>query len=100
MARRPSIPIACTLDTQGAVAQLAEWEALRDELVDSVPVEGGVRLVFPARVADAARDLARREASCCAFLDLAVTVDGDTASVTITSPDPQARPVIELLAGS
>ncbi|MDH3706051.1 MAG: hypothetical protein OES57_08290 [Acidimicrobiia bacterium] len=99
MARRPSIPIACTLGPDDAVAQLGEWTVLQGELVHSEPVPGGYRLVFPAGLADQVRDLARREAGCCAFLDLEVTAEAHTVAVTITSPDPQAMPVIELLAG-
>ena len=99
MTRRPSIPITCTLDGDRAAAQLDEWAALRNVLIDSMPVPGGVRMAFPADRADAVRDLARREAACCAFLELTVAAEDDTVSVTVTSEDPQARPVIELLAG-
>jgi len=99
MARRPSIPIACTLGSADAAAQAEEWVALRAEALESTAIAGGRRLVLPARLAQQVQDLARREASCCAFLDLAVSVDDATVSVAITSPDPQAMPVIELLAG-
>ncbi len=50
-------------------------------------------------MADRVRDLARREATCCAFLDIVVSEDERHVHVTITSDDPAAAPVIGLLCG-
>jgi len=99
VARRPSIPIACTLSTSDAAAQAAEWVALRADLVDHSEVPRGRRLCFPIAMADRVRDLARREATCCAFLDIVVSEDERHVRVTITSDDPAAAPVIGLLCG-
>ena len=54
---------------------------------------------FAAVLAPLIADLATREAACCAFLDISTDVTDDEAVVEVTSQDPDARPVISLLAG-
>ena len=100
MARRPSIPIACTLTAEDAAAQAGEWVALRDQLLESTVIVGGRRLRFPVALQEHVRDLARREAACCAFLTIEVDADDEFVEVAISSPDPAAAPVIDLLAGA
>ncbi len=95
----PRIPIACTLSPGGAVSQLAEWAALRSHAVADEPVPGGRRLSFPIDLAPTVEDLARREAACCAFLTIETHRAGELIRVEITSEDPAARPVIEVLTG-
>ncbi|MGI9602779.1 MAG: hypothetical protein ACR2QE_12900 [Acidimicrobiales bacterium] len=98
MSRRPSIPIACTLTPDGAAAQAGEWAELRTHLIEASEVPDGRRLVFPSRFREHVHDLARREATWCAFLTLEVTDSDQTVSVEITSADPAAAPVIAYLA--
>ncbi len=92
-------PIACTLDAGTAISQLGEWAAVRGDLLASQPIPDGVILTFPIRVADVVEDLARREAVCCGFLTITTDLTGDMISVSISSPDRAAAPVIALLAG-
>ncbi|MEM9468405.1 MAG: hypothetical protein AAGA90_23755 [Actinomycetota bacterium] len=90
------IPIACTLTTKQAADQLDEWAALRAQARSVEPIDGGVRVVLPSDMEPTARDLAAREAACCAFLTLAVDPVGDDVVVTITGPA-DAQPVIGLI---
>lgn len=92
-------PIICTLSDDSAADQAQEWRDLRQRATSVEARDGGVRLVFPAEVEATVADLARREAACCAFLDLAWEgVDGEVV-LDVTSDDPEALPVIALLAG-
>lgn len=93
------IPVACTLTTKDAAAQVLEWADLRKELVGVERVERGVEMRFPVALADAVRDLADREASCCAFLDLTATERNGELELRIASDADEAGPVIDLLAG-
>lgn len=92
------IPIACTLTTKQATSQLDEWGRLRESATSIEPVDGGVRLTLPASVGGATRDLAAREAHCCAFLTLGVERVGSDVVLTITGPE-DAQPVIGLIVG-
>lgn len=93
------IPIACSLAPDRAQDQLGEWAELRRRATSVEQLDTGVRIMAPAELAEQVRDLARREAACCAFLDIATAVRDGSVVVTITSPDPAAGPVIQLLAG-
>ena len=92
------LPIACTLTTKQAASQLDEWAQLRAAATEVETVEGGVRLTLPPALEAATRDLASREAQCCAFLTLGVDRIGDDVVVTITGPD-DAQGVIGLIVG-
>ena len=70
------IPIACTLTTKEAASQLDEWGELRRAATSVAAVDGGYRLTFPASSEATVRDLAAREAQCCAFLGLSVERTG------------------------
>lgn len=93
------IPIACTLTTKQAAAQVGEWGDLRRAATQVVAVDGGFELTFPPAVETTVRDLAAREAQCCSFLTLTVErTDGDVV-LTITGPA-DAAPVIGLIVGA
>lgn len=94
------IPVACSLTTSAAEEQLAEWSRLRRSATAVERLDKGVRIVAPVEFAEHAHDLAEREATCCSFLDIHTAVDDASVVVTITSANPDAGPVIELLAGS
>jgi hypothetical protein len=93
------IPVACTLTPKDAAAQVVEWTDLRVDMLGAERIADGVEMRFPISLASVVRDLAAREASCCAFLDLVVTDVGDEVELRITSDAPEATGVIELLAG-
>ncbi|MGI9608626.1 MAG: hypothetical protein ACR2P0_21025 [Acidimicrobiales bacterium] len=97
---RKRIPIACTLDARAATDQLSEWTAVRGRAKRVETISDGVRFVLPADIEADVRDLARREEACCAFLDITVDKNGPDLVVSITSPDPDAGPVIALLTGT
>jgi hypothetical protein len=92
-------PIACTLTTKEAAHQVLEWSNLRDSATSVDVLETGARMRFPAALESRIFDLVRREATCCAFLTInTVRTDGDLV-VEVTSANPEALPVISLLAG-
>lgn len=95
----PGAAIACTATPAGAAGQLREWSQLHLHARSRLPIPGGVRVTFPAAMADDVRDLARREAGCCSFLTISTTVDEDTVILEITAADPAAQPVVALIAG-
>ncbi len=93
------IPVACTLGPSQAVDQLAEWQELHAQIRSVERIDDGVRLRLPSELYAAAQDLARREEECCRFLAISVGLDGSDSVVEITSDQPEAVPVIDLLAG-
>jgi hypothetical protein len=93
-------PIMCTLTTKDQASQALEWTDLHGKALHTEPLDGGAAMTFPAELAAGVEDLAAREATCCAFLDIVTTVDGDIVRVEITSENPDALPIIELLAGT
>ncbi len=94
------IPVACTLGPSAAVDQLVEWQTLHGLRLAVERIEHGVRMRWPLELRTVIEDLAEREQACCQFLTIEVTVDGsDAVMVDITSDQPEAVPVIELLAG-
>lgn len=99
--KRIDVPIACTLDATDAGRQLEEWQQLQPLASVVVPVEGGVRMTLPGSLEGQIRDLAERESTCCAFLTIVVEPhdDADAVMLEITSPNPDAAPVIAALAG-
>lgn len=99
LAGDPTAPVACTLTTKEAAAQVLEWTDLHGRSTGAQATEAGVVMTFPAGMAHAVEDLARREASCCAFLSMRTTVEGDVLSLEISSERLDALPVIDRLAG-
>jgi len=96
---KSAFPVACTLSAKDADRQLFEWVDLQGHARTVIPMDGGVRLTFPASLTDGIRDLARREAACCAFLAIETTLADDELTVEISSDNPDALPVISALAG-
>jgi hypothetical protein len=92
-------PIVCTMPTGEADEQLVEWADLQHRATNVSAVDRGVRMTLPASMASQVRDLVRREASCCAFLTLDITVEDDDLILEVTAANPDALPVISMLAG-
>lgn len=92
-------PIVCTLTPSAARGQLAEWTDLKGHATDVVELADGVRMHLPAGLAEQVADLAARESSCCAFLEIASTIDEGELVLDITSANRDALPVIRRLAG-
>ncbi len=89
--------IGCSLSSEEARDQLGEWEAL---VADAHHVERSpstLRVTLAKADAARVRDLAEREAACCAFLDITVEETADTVVVTVASPHPEADVVVELI---
>ncbi len=99
MTKRKLIPVACTLEQQIATDQLAEWTELRAQASEVSLVSGVATLRLPYELRDAIDDLVAREQSCCAFLDITTTVDGESIAVRIASDDPDAAPIVAMFAG-
>ncbi len=92
-------PVACTLTTKEQATRAVEWSDLRGRALSATRVEGGVALSFPIELADVVEDLAAREATCCTFLALATTRRTNDLRLVVTSENPEAGPVIDLVAG-
>ena len=92
------VPIACSLEPDRALDQLAAWHALAATAATNEPTAAGRRLVFDAP-ADlvAITGLVAAEADCCGFLAFTLAVSGGRAVLDIAGPA-DARPAIELLA--
>jgi len=92
-------PIVCTLANTDAARQALEWVDLQHQATAVLAIEGGVRMTLPASRLDDVEDLAHREAGCCAFLTINTSVSNDILTLDITTPNPDALPVIAALAG-
>ena len=91
-------PIACTLDTTGLAARLAEFAQLfRGALVGRDTTPDGIRFRFASEpgVEQEIRDLARREQTCCSFFRFDIAVHGDEVWWDATVDDPKARPLLD-----
>lgn len=93
------MPVACTLTTAGAAQQLLEWEQLQQLTTRTADIAGGVAMWFSSELAGQVADLAAREAACCQFLSLTTTREDGTVRLDITSANPDAAPVIAMIAG-
>ena len=97
---KKTIPVACTLGASEAANQLDEWRALHARIDRTERIEGGIRLRLAADLHATVDDLARRERACCRFLTIVVSATDSATVVEITSEQPAAGPVIDLLAGT
>ncbi len=94
------LEVACDLGAAAAADRIDEWRRLRsDEGLCVENIVGGVRVWLRPEAADVAEDLARREAECCGFLDIALVSVGHRLRLDITPPTPDAAAVIGMLAG-
>jgi hypothetical protein len=102
-ARRARIPVAqhepitCTLDTDGARAQIDEWQSLLSATVVSTqrddPATTRMELAPDCDVA-AIVALARREVACCSFFRFAIEI-GPRASTLVVSVPAEAAPILD-----
>ncbi len=97
--RPASIPIACSLSTEAAATRLEQWAGLRALATSTSAIDSGVRITFPVDLTGSVQQLAAAEQACCAFLRLTTTVDDDECTLDITADDPDAAPIIAMLAG-
>ena len=93
-------PIACSLSTDEAAVQLLDWANLHSQVVATERLEHGFAMTFSVELADSVEDLAAREAECCSFLSIETSRIDDLVRLEITSDDPSAYPVIELLTAA
>ncbi len=103
MADNSTESVSCSLADDDAARQLLEWRSLADEALAVEPLADGVRLRLPVDLAEVAADLVAREARCCSFLELAVTVDqgesGPETVVDVRSVSPDGLAVVSALTG-
>lgn len=92
-------PVACTLTTKQAAERTLEWTDLQHRCTSVESIAGGVRMTMPASMAADVRDLARREVDCCSFLVIETAVEADVLTLDITSPNPDALPIISVVSG-
>lgn len=89
--------IVCTLTDDGVRRRLAEYADLfAAAFAGRERTAAGLRWWLRAEpgVADRARDLAAREAACCAFLTISVTVVDDRVLWEVTG-EPAAQGVVD-----
>jgi hypothetical protein len=99
MAKR-HLPIACSLPARESGNQIGEWQALVEHQIALQRVNDGFEVVYDAGVSDVVEDLAQREAACCCFLDIVSMRTPGGVRLMVTSQNPDALPVIELLVGA
>jgi hypothetical protein len=92
-------PIACSLPARESRDQIGEWQALIGHQVTTERVDGGYAVTYHHEVTPTVQDLARREAACCGFLDIVTTPTDYGIRLVMTSENPDALPVIDLLVG-
>jgi hypothetical protein len=83
------VPIACTLDVGDLGARMAEWQAFVLSSVSAVDAQPtSVRLLLhPSDEAlFAAASLGQREKQCCAFFDVAISLEAEQRWLTVTVP--------------
>src|SRR5579863_3433436 len=96
-----SLDLACELSGAEVGERGNEWRSLRMNYgTGSDRIPGGARIWLDRAGEAIAADLARREAECCAFLDIELASEGDRLRLDITSPVNEAQPVIDALAGT
>lgn len=93
-------PIACWLPARDAKDQVKEWQDVASKTLTRGRVPGGYVVSFAAGDAEVVEDLARRESACCGFLDIATERFEGGIRLRMTSDNPEALPVIDLLVGS
>ena len=96
---KKSIPISCTLTPDQATDQVSDWQQLQQQAQSSRRIPGRVAMTFAVELAPIVEDLAAGEALCCSFLSLTTSRRSETVLLEITSNDPAAKPVIDVLAG-
>lgn len=89
--------LICELDGPAKTCRTGEWTDVKKQALGIERIPGGVRLFLPSRSADLARDLARREAECCGFLDISVIIDHNQVMMDITSAASTDVPLINFL---
>lgn len=92
-------PIACSLPARESNDQVGEWRELAAKTLIRRPIDGGYVVTFAADQADVVEDLARRESACCGFLTIETKRSDEGISLVITSNNPEALPLIDLLIG-
>jgi hypothetical protein len=93
-------PVACSLSTDEGAVQLLDWANLRGHVVTTDRIEHGVAMTFGADLVESVEDLAAREAECCSFLSIATIRSDDSIRLEITSHNPDAGAVIDMLVGA
>ncbi len=91
-------PIACTLDPAEIPARERDLRAAFEHLVSSSVTEAGFRWTFRAGLGVEAkvRQIAHREAVCCAFARFDVVTTPGALTLEVTAP-PEARDALEAL---
>lgn len=91
-----SLPlIACSLDSDGQRARLADWAHLLAQAATREETARGVRYSFASLAADfesRVRALAAADQDCCSFLQFKIVRADDQIEMTVTAP-PEGREV-------
>jgi hypothetical protein len=80
------VPIACTLEASDAQARVIEWKEFLESCVVEVqrtPTMARLRLRDQGESILAATDLARREKTCCGFLEFRLSLLSDAVWLEI-----------------
>ncbi len=90
---------ACNLSEADLRVRVAEWATLRNGAARVSLIENGVAVELgPDQDVGAAADLAAREAACCPFYAITITVEGTAHRVAITA-GPGGQPAVQALLG-
>jgi hypothetical protein len=94
-------PVACSLRPAALADRRAAWGRLDDRaLRERADAPGGVRAVYAALdgVEEELAGLVRLEADCCAFADWALSREGDSLVLEVTSSGTGAEAVRAMFA--
>ena len=92
-------PIACSLPARESSDQVGEWHDLTSKTLTMHRIADGYEITFSPSEAALVEDLARRESACCGFLNIATERFEGGIRLLMTSDNPDALPVIDLLVG-
>ena len=95
------VPVACTLRPAALAGRRSAWRRLDDRaLLERADAPVGVRAVYAALdgVDEELAGLVRLEADCCAFADWALSREGDSLVLEVTSSGTGAEAVRAMFA--
>jgi DNA-binding transcriptional MerR regulator len=90
--------IACSLTSEGQAERGEQWRALLADATGHTPIENGVCITLPPRVAGQAAELAAAEQECCPFFDFRLRLTAGELHLEVRAPAEAAPLVAELFA--
>jgi hypothetical protein len=97
--RHRHLDVACELKKADLGARVEEWRSLGQRALGAESIPDGARLWLGADAWAAAKDLVRREAACCGFLDFELVDEGKRVRLDVTSQATGGASAVAALLG-